>query len=89
MAEGGDEIIWVDELNDITGGDAEIAEEKLKSFVQQIPEDISNLKRFLARDLRMEAEVQAHTIKGAARSVAAKRVIINNLINYMNYCDKS
>eukprot|EP00029_Vermamoeba_vermiformis_P000573 TRINITY_DN1070_c0_g1_i1.p1 TRINITY_DN1070_c0_g1~~TRINITY_DN1070_c0_g1_i1.p1 ORF type:complete len:126 (+),score=29.26 TRINITY_DN1070_c0_g1_i1:201-578(+) len=72
--EGGDEIICIDELNDITGGDAEIAEEILKSFMQQIPEDIGTLKRFLARDLRMEAEVQAHTIKGAARSVAAKRL---------------
>ncbi len=51
------------------------------SFMQQIPEDIANLKRFLARDLRMEAEVQAHTIKGAARSVAAKRVRL--LIYYM------
>lgn len=69
-----DEVIdWV-ELMSITGEDIFILKELLVCFLMSIDLDLSDLRLFLRRELRMEAEMQAHTIKGSAGSIAAKKV---------------
>lgn len=66
-------IDWV-ELMSITGEDISIIKELLVCFLIAIDLDFSDLKLFLRRELRMEAEIKAHTIKGSAASIAAKKV---------------
>jgi HPt (histidine-containing phosphotransfer) domain-containing protein len=66
-------IDWV-ELMSITGEDISITKELLECFLMSINLDFSDLRLFLRRELRMEAEMKAHTIKGAAASIAAKKV---------------
>jgi HPt (histidine-containing phosphotransfer) domain-containing protein len=66
-------IDWV-ELMSITGEDISITKELLECFLISIDLDFSDLRLFLRRELRMEAEMKAHTIKGSAASIAAKKV---------------
>jgi HPt (histidine-containing phosphotransfer) domain-containing protein len=68
------EVIDWEELALITGNDAEIIKELLNSFLMAIDLDLSDLRLFICRELRMEAELKAHAIKGAAASIAAKNV---------------
>jgi hypothetical protein len=64
------------ELESITGGDIKIKQELLSLFLNTIPYDVDTLQRYIKRELRMEAEIQAHTMKGVARSIAANKVIL-------------
>jgi HPt (histidine-containing phosphotransfer) domain-containing protein len=66
-------INWV-ELMSITGEDISILKELLECFLMSIDLDLADLKLFISRELRMEAEIKAHSIKGAAGSIAAKKV---------------
>lgn len=66
-------IDWV-ELMLITGEDISIVKELLECFLMSIDLDLADLRLFLRRELRMEAEMKAHTIKGSAASIAAKSV---------------
>jgi HPt (histidine-containing phosphotransfer) domain-containing protein len=68
------EVIHWEELMSITGEDISIIKELLVCFVMSIDSDFSDLRLFLRRELRMEAEMKAHTIKGSAASIAAKKV---------------
>jgi HPt (histidine-containing phosphotransfer) domain-containing protein len=68
------EVINWGELMSITGEDISIIKELLDCFLTSIELDLSDLRLFLSRELRMEAEIKAHTIKGAAASIAANRV---------------
>jgi HPt (histidine-containing phosphotransfer) domain-containing protein len=67
-------LLDLEELDSITGGDGEIKEEIFKLFLDSISNDVYTLQLYIKRELRMEAEVQAHTMKGVARSIAAKKV---------------
>jgi HPt (histidine-containing phosphotransfer) domain-containing protein len=69
-----EKLIDMEELESITGGDQEIKQELFILFLYTIASDVDTLKRSIKRELRTEAEVQAHTMKGVAKSLAAKRV---------------
>lgn len=69
-----EKLLDMDELVSITGGDEEIKQDILTSFLNTISNDVETLQRYIIRELRMEAEVHAHTMKGVARSVSAKKV---------------
>ena len=44
------------------------------SFLETISNDVYKLQLYTKRELRMEAEMQAHTMKGVAWSISAKKV---------------
>lgn len=69
-------IDWL-ELMSITGEDISITKELLESFLMSVELDLADLKLFLGRELRMEAEIRAHAIKGSAAAIAAKKVSFN------------
>jgi HPt (histidine-containing phosphotransfer) domain-containing protein len=69
-----EKLLDLDELDSITGGDEEIKQGILTSFLDTIYNDVETLQRYIKRELRMEAEVHAHTMKGVARSISAKKV---------------
>ena len=55
-------------------GDREIARSVLGGFLGDVPEQLSKLHRFVDRQDAESAGVQAHTLKGAAGTVAAGRL---------------
>jgi HPt (histidine-containing phosphotransfer) domain-containing protein len=69
-----EKLLDLHELDSITGGDEEIKQDILTSFLSTISNDVETLQRYIKRELRMEAEVHAHTMKGVARSISAKKV---------------
>jgi len=66
-------VIDVAQVLENLGGDSELFGEVLKTFLDSIPEQISNLKEAAARNDFSRLRIMAHALKGAASNICAGR----------------